>query len=165
MDKLEITPEHRWLHKFLGDWEYEGSFPGGPGNEGFSFKGSEHVRAVGDAWIQGEGSNDMGGENCTMIITLGYDTRRKAYVGTWIGSMMDHMFQYEGRVEPDGRTMVLESTGPCMMDPTKERKYRDITEFKTDDHRAFRAEMLGDDGTWSPMMSFDMYRVGSKPNG
>ncbi|MCA9303939.1 MAG: DUF1579 domain-containing protein [Phycisphaerales bacterium] len=162
MEALQVTDQHRWLHKFLGDWQYEATCPGGPDGGEMSFKGTEHVRMIGDAWIHGVGKTEVGGEEHEMLITVGYDTRKNKYVGSWTGSMMTHLFVYEGWVEEDGRTLVLESTGPSMMDPTKDCTYRDITEFKTDDHRAFRSEMLGDDGKWTQIMSFDMYRVGTK---
>lgn len=160
MVEVIVSDEHRWLNKFLGDWTFDGRCPMGPGQDEMEFKGTEHVRKIGDVWIQGEGTSTMpDGTPSTMVMTVGYDERKGKIVGTWTGSMMTHMFVYEGWIEDDKRTLVLESVGPCMMDPTKDRTYRDITEFKTDDHRAFRSEMRNDDGTWTKMMGIDMYRV------
>lgn len=163
MQPLVITKEHEWLNRFLGDWSYDQMCPTGVGDEMFRLAGTEHVRSIGGVWIHGEGRATMpDGSPMTTINIVGYDTAKKQYVGAWTGSMMTHMFVYHGWVEPDGRTLVLESTGPCMMDASKQRKYRDITEFVSDDHRAFRSEMLGDDGKWSKMMSMDMHRIRAK---
>jgi hypothetical protein len=37
--------------------------------------------------------------------------------------------------------------------------YRDITEFKSDDHRIFRSAMQGEDGQWKEFMKADYRRV------
>jgi hypothetical protein len=37
-----------------------------------------------------------GGGAATMFLTLGYDPQRERYVGTWIGSMMTHLWGVRG---------------------------------------------------------------------
>jgi Protein of unknown function (DUF1579) len=32
-------------------------------------------------------------------------------------------------------------------------KYKDVIEFKSDDHRVLTSHMLADDGTWQPFMT------------
>lgn len=161
MEQTEITKEHQWLQKFVGEWKYEGRCPGGPDGSEVEFSGSERIEEVGGVWIHIVGEGDMAGTQISTRMTVGYDTRAKNYVGTWIGSMMTHQFVYKGWVEEDGRTLVLESSGPGMSDPNEDCTYRDINEFKSDDHRAFRSEMLNEDGSWTQIMSIDLFRVAS----
>lgn len=147
------TQEHHWLKRLLGEWTYESQCAGAPGGPPQKFTGREVIRAIGDLWIQGESRGPMpGGGDATMILTVGFDPARARFVGSWIGSMMTHMWVYEGWLDGDN-TLVLEATGPRMDDPSKITRYRDITEFKGPDERAFHAAMLQDDGSWHQMMS------------
>lgn len=151
--------EHEWLKRFVGKWRYESECPAEPGGPPVKFDGTETVRAVGDLWVVGESKGEMpGGEEATMIMTVGFNIAAQKYVGMWIGSMMTHMWVYSGWLEGDN-TLVLEAEGPRFDDPSKKTKYRDITVFKTPDHRAFRSEVLGEDGKWTQLMSMDFYRV------
>ena len=56
------------------------------------------------AWFVAEGNGQMpdGSGAATTVLTLGYSPSKGKYVGTWIGSMMDHMWIYDGEVSPDG---------------------------------------------------------------
>lgn len=149
----EPTKEHAWLKRYLGEWTYESECPAGPGGEMMKTTGQETVRAIGDLWIQGEGRGQVPGvDDATMILTVGFDPERGRFVGTWVGSMMSNLWVYEGWLEGDD-TLVLESTGPVWQQPGKTAKYRDITEFKGPDERAFRAMMLKEDGSWQELMS------------
>ena len=152
--------QHRWLKKFLGTWQYTSTCSAPDGSGDMTMTGTERVRAIGDLWIQGEGSGTMpGGGVMNTVLTIGYDPAKGRFVGSWVGSMMTHQWVYEGWLENDGRTLVLEAEGPRFDGKPGTTKYRDITEFTSDDHRAFHAEVLGDDGSWSTMMSADYRRA------
>jgi hypothetical protein len=130
-----------------------------PGGAPVKMEGRESVRRVGAFWVMGEATGTMpDGQSATMIMTCGYDGRTESYVGSWIGSMMSHMWMYKGWIEGENK-LVLEAEGPRFDDPTKSTRYRDITEFKTADHRAFHSQVLGEDGTWTQIMSMDFYRI------
>lgn len=153
------TKEHQWLKRLLGEWTYQSECAGAPGGSPQKFTGREVVRSIGDLWIQGESRGQMpGGGDAVMVITIGFDPARGRFVGSWIGSMMGHMWVYEGWTEGND-TLVLEATGPRFDDPSKTTKYRDITEFKGPDERAFRAMMLQEDGSWNQMMSASYRRA------
>jgi Protein of unknown function (DUF1579) len=110
----EPQKEHQWLHKLIGEWTYEGEATMEPGNPPEKFKGSESVRSLGGLWTVAEARGDMpGGGAATMIMTLGYDPQTKRYVGTWIGSMMTHLWMYDGALEPSERVLTLEAEGPA----------------------------------------------------
>jgi hypothetical protein len=153
MMKAEPQKEHQWLQKLIGEWssEAEAMEPGKPPTK---FKGTERVRSLGGLWIVAEGEGEMpGGGLATTMMTLGYDPQTKRYVGTWIGSMMTHLWVYAGGLDATERVLTLEVEGPDMAGAGKMAKYRDVIEFKMPDHRVLTSYMLGDDGTWHQFMT------------
>jgi hypothetical protein len=152
--KAEPQKEHQWLQKFVGEWTFEGEATMAPGKPPETFKGTETVRSIAGIWIVGEGQGDMpGGGHATTILTLGYDPQRKRYVGTFLASMMTHLWLYDGWLDPAGRVLTLDTEGPNCAAEGKMAKFRDIVEFKADDHRVLKSEMLGDDGKWLGIMT------------
>jgi Protein of unknown function (DUF1579) len=145
--------EHQWLEKLVGEWVSEAEWAE-PGKAPEKHEGTERVRSLGGLWIAADGQGDMpGGGIATMLLTLGYDPQRKRYVGTWIGSMMTHLWVYEGDLDAAGRVLTLETEGPSMAGDGRMAKYRDTIELKSDDHRVLTSHMLGDDGRWQPFMT------------
>jgi hypothetical protein len=163
---METAPqkEHRWLEKLVGDWTSESKASMGPGQPEETLRGTESVRSLGGLWIVAEGQGEMpGGGTATMIMTLGYDPTRRRYVGTWIGSMMDYLWLYEGELDAAERVLTLSAEGPAMSEeapatPGKLAKYRDVIEFKSDDHRVLTSHMQADDGQWHQFMRADYRR-------
>jgi len=151
--QAEPQAEHRWLQKFVGEWVYETEAQMEPGKPLEKFTGTETVRSLGDLWILAEGKGEMpGGGVATMVLTLGYDPQKKRYVGTWVGSMMTHLWVYDGVLDAGGKTLTLDTEGPDMYVEGKMSKYRDIYEFKNSDHRTLTSHVMGADGTWQVMM-------------
>jgi Protein of unknown function (DUF1579) len=152
------TKEHEWLKQFLGEWESEVEVFMVPGQPPMKHKGTEVCRAIGGLWVIGEGKSDMGGMTYGHLLTLGYDPEKKKYIGTWIDSMLTYIWKYEGTVDAAGKVLTLETEGPSMMKPGQMAKYKDVTEFKSKDHRAFSSSMLGDDGKWVTIVKVDSRR-------
>jgi hypothetical protein len=126
----------------------------GPGKPRATISGSESVRALGDVWILGEGRGEMpGGGEATTMLTLGFDPQTKRFVGTWIGSMMTHLWVYDGWLDETERVLTLEAEGPDMSGRGGTAKYRDVVEFVSDDHRVLRSHAQGEDGTWQEFMT------------
>jgi Protein of unknown function (DUF1579) len=65
---------------------------------------------------------------------------------------------YDGEFYATGRILTLNSDGPTLDGDGKMTKYKDIIEFKSDDHRVVTARMLAPDGTWQQLMSVDYRR-------
>jgi hypothetical protein len=146
--------EHQWLQKLVGEWTYEAKADGAPGEASHGFTGTERVRSVGEVWVIAEGHCPApDGTTAGTMMTLGYDSRSKRFVGTWIGSMMTHLWVYDGRIEPDRMTLTLESDGPSFADQKKTAKYRDVIRFTDDDNRVLTGSLLGDDGRWTTFMT------------
>jgi hypothetical protein len=158
--QAEPQKEHQWLQKLVGEWTTEMDAVMGPDKPPEKFRGTESVRSIGGLWTQGEGSGEIpGGSTTTTIMTLGYDPAKKRYVGTFIGSMMTHMWIYEGELDASGKVLTLDTVGPDFSTEGKMTKYKDIIEFKTDDHRILSSQMLMDDGTWQRFMTAHYRRV------
>ena len=68
-------------------------------------------------------------------MTLGYDPAKKAFVGTFIGSMMTHLWVYDGELDAAGKVLTLDAEGPSFAATDKMAKYKDAIEIKSDDHR------------------------------
>lgn len=160
--QCEAVKQHHWLKRFVGEWEYQGQCVMEPGAAPLTFKGAERVRAIGDLWVVGESTGEMpGGAPATMILTLGFDPKKGRFVGTWIGSMATHLWTYDGHLDGEERVLTLETQGHSMTNPEQMTSYKDITEWKSNDHRAFRSVMLGDNGEWKELVSMDFRRAKS----
>lgn len=156
----EPQDEHHWLQKLVGQWTYEQECHAGPDEPATKLPGKETVRSIGGLWIVGESQGTMpGGGPATMILTLGYDPRTKRYVGSWIGSMMTHMWIYDGQVDASGKKLTLDCEGPSFSGDGSLSKYQDEIEFVDDDHRILRSRVQGDDGQWNQFMEAHYYRV------
>ena len=157
--KVEPRPEHRWLQKLVGDWTYETEMPAEPGKPAQKVPGSARVRAIGDIWIHGEGEGQMpDGQSATTQITLGFDPSKGRFVGTFLGTMMAHLWIYDGELSADQRTLTLNSEGPSMTEENKRQNYRDVIELKNDNLRSLTAFVQGDDGQWTQFMTLDYHR-------
>jgi hypothetical protein len=165
---METKPqrEHQWLQKLVGEWESEADCNMGPDKPPGKMKGTESVRSIGGLWIHAEGKSEMpGGGSGTMFLTIGYDPAKKRYVGTWFGSMMSTLWVYDGLLDASGNVLTLSTEGPVMGCETtgseagKTARYRDVIEFRTDDHRTLTSSMQGEDGTWIQFMQAHYRRL------
>jgi len=145
--------EHELLQRFVGDWESQSEAMQGPDQPAMKCKGQMHTRALGKLWIVSDVENDVMGTTMNAVLSLGYDPETKKYVGTWIDSVMNHMWHYHGCLEDDGKTLILEAEGPNMMEPGKTAKFRDVYIFKSPDQMETKAMMQQEDGTWTTFMT------------
>src|SRR5688572_16235421 len=111
--KTEPQDQHKWLHRMIGDWNCEGEAEMAPGQPPVKWKSTETVRSLGGVWIIGEGLGQMpeGGESKS-VMTLGYDTAKQRFVGTFVANMMTNLWVYEGTLEGD--VLTLDTEGPRM---------------------------------------------------
>jgi Protein of unknown function (DUF1579) len=152
--KAEPQKEHQWLQKLVGEWWFEADSSMGPGQPPTRTHGSETVRSVGGLWTVAEGQGEVpSGGTATSIMTLGYDPQRQRFVGTWVGSIMAHLWTYDGTLDDAGRVLTLDTEGPHFSGGHKRARYQDVIEFKSDDHRVMTSRMLADDGTWHDFMT------------
>ena len=156
--KATVTDEHAWLRALVGEWRYEMPSADGGGSVG----GTESVRMLGDVWLLAEGRGQMpDGSPSQSQMLLGYDPGRRCFVGTWVGSMMNHLWVYRGgMLDPSRRMLSLPSEGPSFDMPGKIVQYRDEIEIVSADERLLHGNALGDDGRWVRFMSARYRRTG-----
>jgi hypothetical protein len=148
--------QHAWLQKFVGTWEADVEATVDPSQPPMKSKGTETSRMVGGFWLIAEGKNDA--FPFSYVTTLGYDTGKQKYVGTWVDSMTDRLWTYEGSVDETGKILTMETAGPCPLVPGKIFKFREVTEFKSPDHRVFTSAIQGEDGKWTTILTVNSRR-------
>lgn len=159
MDEKPLK-EHLWLEKLIGEWTYETEATVESGKPPERFSGTENVRSIGGFWIVGEGRGIMPEVGmATTILTLGYNPLTKRYTGTFIGSMMSHMWLYDGTLDPVRKVLRLDTLGPSFTEEGKMVKYQDVIEIVDDDHRILSSGTIGSDGKWHKFMSANYRRT------
>jgi hypothetical protein len=154
----EPQKEHRWLDQLLGEWTVTSDMMDPAGGDVSPW--IERVRSLHGLWVVAEAEGEMPGAGAaTTIMTLGYDPRRQRYLGTWVGSMMTHMWIYEGNLDENGKALKLDCEGEDFESPGRMTRYQDIITFKDADHRLLTARMLAADGTWKQIMQADYRRL------
>ncbi len=128
--------QHEWLQQLVGTWTIESEMTP-PGQDPIKSTGTETVRSLGGRWIIGELNSEISGMGVmNAVITLGYDAEAGKYQGTWVDSVTDHLWVYDGTLDPTGKILTLEAEGPNMMDPEGgTARYRDVIEIKSANHR------------------------------
>lgn len=161
MEMPQPQKEHEWLRQLVGEWSYEAEADMGPDKPAERSRGKESVRTLGDLWVLAEGEGEMpGGGTGHTLLTLGWDPERKRFTGTWIGSMMTHLWIYDGTLDPNGRVLTLESEGPSMTGDGTLATYRDVIEIVSRDERIMRSHGQSQDGGWQQFMTVRYRRTG-----
>ena len=158
--KSELTKEHEWLSKLVGEWTWETTAEMDPAKGPETFRGTESVRSLGGTWLVLEGTGDEpGGKAHTNIMTLGYDPNRGKFVGTFVSSAMPYLWTYEGSLDESGTKLVLDCEGPSFENVGQMAQYKDTVEIIGGDRRALSSTFLAGDGTWKPVMRMDYRRA------
>ncbi|EAQ79690.1 DUF1579 domain-containing protein [Blastopirellula marina] len=165
MFENQTTKEHEWLQQMVGKWTFEAEAVMGPDQPTSKATGKETVRMLGANWLIGEGEGEMpcpegqteGGVGYT-VITIGYSPEKKAMVGTWIGSMMNHMWLYEGSLDLEKGLLTLNSSGPSF-DGSGMSAYRETLQMISPRERTFSSAVKGEDGEWLTFMTAVYKRV------
>lgn len=147
------TPEHKWLQRFVGEWETETLAKMGPDQPESKGTGQIKSTMLGEYWVLNEMSAEMGSFKVSGRQTIGYDKAKGKYVGTWIDNMSDFIWYYEGSVDKSGKILTLEAEGPDMSEPGKMALYRDIYNFVSEDEVKLTSTMQGPDGKWIDFMT------------
>lgn len=144
--------QHHWLRRLVGTWRSDG--------DQNCMAGTERGRMIGDYWVVCESEGTMpDGETFSTKMTLGYDRQRGKFVGSWVGSMMEFQWIYEGDLDLAANRLVLNSVGPAFDGSGAMQNYRDVITFLTDDHRTLTSFVQEADGTWKQFMEGHFHRV------
>jgi hypothetical protein len=155
MDHPTPGPEHAWLQRLLGSWRMEGECPGDPPTP---MTGTERVRVLGGLWVLAEGEGEMpGGGVAQSLMTLGFDPVQGVFAGSFVASMMTHLWSYRGRLAGD--TLTLDTEGPEFGSGAM-APYQDVIALQGDDARTLTSRMRRADGSWVEVMSARYRRIG-----
>jgi hypothetical protein len=157
---MSVAPqdEHRWLERLVGEWTFEAE-DDALAAEG-KHRGTERVRSLAGIWVVCEGQGQTpGAEAGTSVMTLGYDPARGRFVGTFVASMMTHLWIYDGALDAAGRALTLETEGPSFTTEGQLGRYRDVVTFEGDDHRVLTSHHMGHDGRWNAFMTMHYRRT------
>lgn len=155
------TEAHRWLQRLAGEWEVESPSPDPAAAPGEVLKGTETGRDVGGLWLLCEGQTGMpDGSVARSVLTLGYDSRAGRVVGSWIGSMMTHLWVYAGAIDPAADRLVLDTEGPSFATDGGTARYQDVIAFDGDDARTLTSRVQEPDGSWRDMFTVRYRRAG-----
>ena len=157
--QVEPQAEHRWLTRLVGDWRSE-MRAGCEDAVDALHRGTERVRSLGGLWILAEGQGEMpDGGSATMVLTLGFDPARSLFVGSWVGSMMTHLWVYEGRLDAGQHVLTLTAEGPDLTGASQGLvRYQDVIEIVDDDHRVMTSHLQRPDGSQVDLMRADYWR-------
>ena len=151
--------EHEWLMQFVGEWTCESECPSEPGKPPTKMTGTEIVRSLGGLWTIGEGTfSGTESGSWKSITTLGYDPQAKTFVGTFVASMMTHLWPYRGTLNADKTVLTLDSEGPSFSGDGTMQRYQDITTVVSKNHRTVTSQVQGADGKWTQFMTMDLRR-------
>lgn len=152
--------QHRWLQQLVGDWTFEGEADMGPGQPPMKHSGTQTVRRLGELWVLCEGLGTMpDGDAAHMLITLGYDPQKKAFVGTFVGSMMTHLWHYAGALDADEKVLTLDTQGPSFSGDGTLVRYQDIITLQGPDTYELASQVIQADGSWKRFMTATYRRV------
>ena len=150
MKAPEPLEQHRWLQRMVGEWSCRMEGEDHP-------PWSETVSPMGDIWIVADSVGQMPDGTVTKTqMTLGYDPARGRFVGAWFGSMMNHMWVYDGQL--DGDVLTLDCEGPDFEDTGRTAKYQDVITLYGDDRRTLTARAQLPDGSWRQFMVTEYQR-------
>lgn len=160
MEVPQPTPEHKWLHRMIGEWTVRIEGIMGPDQPPVVHEGEHSVKGLGELWTLGRGTvKGTDGNPMSSLMTLGYDPAAQQFVGTFIASVMTHLWPYRGTLNTEKTILTLDSHGPGMSGGMTD--YQDIFEFVSDNHFILRSRMKMDDGSFVQFMTADYHRQGT----
>jgi hypothetical protein len=150
--------ESQMLSQWTGEWTTEAEIYLEPGKPPVKSNGTEKSRMIGPYWLVSEGESDVMGMKYSVLTTIGYDAKKKKYVGTTVDAFSSHMHKYEGTFDATGKILSLEGETPDPTNPARMMKMREVCESKTTDHKIFRTSVQSADGKWTPIMTINFRR-------
>jgi len=159
---MEPQKEHEWLQRLEGEWTFRVEMEDGSGEGSQEFHGRETIRPLGKLWVVAESAGEVpGGGTASSMMILGYDSEKGEFVGTFVSSMMAHLWVYKGgQLDEAGRVLSLYAEGPDMTTPGKMSLYRDEIEWKDENRRTLSSFIQTADNQWTRFMTAHYERQG-----
>ena len=128
-------PEQEVFKNDVGVWDAEVESFMEPGQPPTISKGTETSTLLGGLWLVSQFKSEWMGQPFEGFGTLGYDSARKKYVGTWVDSMSIGYSIVEGSFDPAKKTLTAWMEGPDLSGNVTRMK--ETTEWKDADTRIF----------------------------
>jgi len=96
----KATPEHKFLQGQAGKWDAVITLPGANA----PMKGSLEVRKLGNTWVTSTLKMDFGPLKYEGRGTMGFDPRKKKFVGSWADNITDSLALPEGTLDEATKT-------------------------------------------------------------
>lgn len=151
--KPSVAKELQWLKQLEGEWITSCEMIPGPDQPPIKAGGTDSSRMLGDHWSISEIKTNIEGMTVTGIMTVGWDAKKKKYIGTWVDSMTDKMWHYEGTLDAAGKKLSLHAEGPSMTDPTKNSNYIDAIEIVDKDTRILTSAIEVEGKGWTTFLT------------
>jgi hypothetical protein len=154
MEMPKPQREHQWLQQLVGEWTWDNECIMGPDQPPMKSSGTDSVRSLGGLWVISDWDSEMpDGGKAHCIMTLGFDPAKQRFVGTFIGSMMTYLWNYDGSLDEANKVLTLNAEGPNFAGDGKMAQYQDIIEIKSANERTLSSQVLGEDGKWTRFMT------------
>ncbi len=123
------SPEHAYLKKSAGNWDCVMNMMGQ------KFNCTHTCEMLGEFWVVGKFSGDLGGMKFEGRDAFGWDPRKKVYVGTWMDNMSPHSMTISGTFDAASKTLTMEGIG--VNEQGKDAKYKEVIVWKNDNEYSF----------------------------
>jgi hypothetical protein len=154
-----VGDEHRWLERLVGDWKFRSEVAAGPSHPATTFTGTEYVRSLDGVWIVCEGAGDTESGSSRTLMTLGFDPALGRFTGTFVGTMLHHLWIYSGVMDDEAGVLNLDAEGPSMTEEGKLCLYRDSIAFVNEDHRTLTSRYQDAEGAWQHVLTTHYHRT------
>ena len=143
-------PPHQLLAGMTGSWDVRSSCSMEPGKPPMESTGtSEQTMILGGRFLQQEFSGDLMGSPFTGIGAVGYDNHTGKYVSTWMDTMGNGIYYFEGTASADGKTITQKSKYD---DPVQGPvEWRSVTRIVNDDTLEFEMYSIDQSGNEQKM--------------
>lgn len=149
----EVTEHHKRILAGVGEWEGTITMHI-PEMEPQTMPAQETVEAVGEYWTTSTFTADMGmpfiGKS-----SLGYDSDKKQYVGTWIDSTTTHLVVMNGEFDAKKNALIMRWKAPNWLDDGASADFRSETIQRAD---AFVSTFFVGEGEGMKHMEIKMKR-------
>jgi hypothetical protein len=145
------TSQHAWLAKFIGSWDTKLEIVLPNGQAPVQTTMTETAKSLGGFWIVSESTGEFAGAPFSGQMTIGYDAPKNEFIGTWVDSSNGQMMRYKGKLEEDGKTLKLRTSGFCML-RQRQCEFKETIVFEDDTHRSFTTMVKNTEGKWELAM-------------
>lgn len=124
----EPSEHHKLLEHTAGVWNASCKFYMAEGAEPMLMQATETNTMLGGFWVISKFEGSMMGMPFDGYSQIGYDSKAKKYIGTWVDSTGETLTMMEGRYDAETKSLIMEyqeDTGAGPVDVVSEDKFVD----------------------------------------